>query len=1661
MTARHSAGGAAAASGMDFQHRVAAWIAVRILAEQNASPLGLPASSTLEFLRCETEQPVDDILVGTSDAGFAFIQVKKTLQLSRDFDSDFASALDQFVRQFILCRDQTSGSRPWERPIDISRDGLVIITGPASSTPVRVHLPNVLDRIRRLAPGQPIGDAALNNQEQRALKVAVGHIRTAWQRAIDTPPSEDELKQVLSLIHVQVLDVEDGGSAQREANELLQSAILRDPDQADAAWVVLLTLCAELAAQRSGAARPGLQHALLDAGIAIQVARSYRDDIERLMAYSRTTAFLVSDLALIRVGQTEVKIHRRSTEELRRMAEEGSLLVVGEPGAGKSGALHDLVQVLEGEGRDVVFLAVDRLAARSLGEIREELDLGRELIEILANWPGKEPAFVVIDALDAARADPAGTAVRDLIRMVIGGASRWSVVASIRKFDLRYSPELKHLFSGEPSQEFLDAEFMRIRHLNVPPLADAELAQIPTQSPVLQAMVTGAPAALRDLLRVPFNLRLVAELVGAGLDPSLLTPIHTQLELLDRYWSYRVFRSDGQGDTREDVLRRACEAMVRGRALRVDRQSVADPASGLALTDLLSSHVLAEWQPSPAAAPDRYVLTFSHNVLFDYAVARLLLRGTASTLIDRLAGDTELVLVIRPSLLLHFRHLWTVDCHHDQFWDLVFRIMRVDAIPEIGKLIGPSVGAELARQLSDLEPLCNSIECTDATTQSAAEQALLHLVGSLLAALPDETRLAGPGAGPWCDLLERVSRNLRARVAYIVRSLLSTLCDHPESFTSEQRAAAGKTARHLLEFAWSHIPRERWLVIAALESVSRTFESDPSASALLLRRCLEPPHLIEYGFEEMPRLAHEVKRLIPHDSALVEEIYRAAFSHKETSREPTSLGESRILRMGSNRGQDYDMALYVLAEAFPDFLTYDPKRATNALIAVMEGYVADEHAPASGEVIEEPFEFDGCQASIRTDYSAIWDESGASRYHEPIKMLDAFDRYLTSLAERDEEAAVLLDLVEFLVKQNRLAVLWRRLLLLGARFPATLGLLIRPLAWAMPILTSYDTSIVVGDFIHAVFPLLNSTERKRVESAILSIAENASADRQEAAEHIRNRLLGCLSLDLATEEVRSLLGQLRERNAIPVNQPPSLGWSWSGPYGEEEHLADQGVLVQAEPNIRIRDLEQPVKEYADKHMNSLPAQEEMGTVLPALQALRTALSRAEGDGVHPKQQEYAWGHLAAACACIAKADDLSCEGAVGALARTVLLEASHHSDPVHHPDGDARFDEQPSWGSPAARIEAAGGLITLARHSTCATDEVLGAVERLSSDPVPAVRFQIASRLNALYRTAPELMWRIVERMCRAERNRGVLQGLLSGPLDRLASAHTDRIASLTKEILDRVSEGPGAKEVREFCISILAGLYIWRDQALCREIIFGIVRDLAANFNEADHVLNHLRAPLIHGPIYPPDPNQDAVRLRAFDLITHLLRSAREGLGQLEVAHGDTPFNAWPEPDQKSVRSLASLIDNIGNQIYFASGTFDGKKQGGAGGEGPLTPEKRKRFYLEAGPILDELADVGFPSVAHHLLETLGAFIPLDPRGVFLRIGQVVRGGRKGGYQYESLAADLMVTLVERYLAEYRVLLRENDDCQRTLLEVLDIFVQAGWPSARRLTYRLEEIFR
>jgi hypothetical protein len=195
----------------------------------------------------------------------------------------------------------------------------------------------------------------------------------------------------------------------------------------------------------------------------------------------------------------------------------------------------------------------------------------------------------------------------------------------------------------------------------------------------------------------------------------------------------------------------------------------------------------------------------------------------------------------------------------------------------------------------------------------------------------------------------------------------------------------------------------------------------------------------------------------------------------------------------------------------------------------------------------------------------------------------------------------------------------------------------------------------------------------------------------------------------------------------------------------------------------------------------------------------------------------------------------------------------------------------------------------------------------------------------------------------------------------------------------------------------------------------------------------------LTHGPTEDADPAADQVRARSFRLVSELVTRAHDTLTALQAAWQTTPPS---DEDVARAREATSILDVAMNELYFASGAYDRESS-------PTSPPRallpiHRRFYREADDLLDQMAEVPWPSVTHHLVETLEFFIPLDPRGVFLRLDRAVaQGGQQGGYQLERLAVDLIVRLIRRYLADHRDLLHQDPDCRRAL--------RTSWTSSSR----------
>lgn len=887
-------------------------------------------------------------------------------------------------------------------------------------------------------------------------------------------------------------------------------------------------------------------------------------------------------------------------------------------------------------------------------------------------------------------------------------------------------------------------------------------------------------------------------------------------------------------------------------------------------------------------------------------------------------------------------------------------------------------------------------------------------------------------------------------VAGYAQTLLRAVLEGASSLTGEQFAAAGMAARRLLLFAWDEPERSSWLVTNALRAVCQTFASDPGASATLLRRAIEPRHLAAHGYEEMPVVTRELRVISDSDPGFVADLYAAVFTYEEPSTDTTDMSGSQILSLTSNKKQDYDHSQWELAEFYPTFLEEHLVLASHVLVQVVDAYRSREH---STETPPEKFTVNGVEAELVHDFSCIWDEGFASHTDDEVRILDAFFRHLEHLTQAPEMSTTLNESLQFMLQGSRSAVIWRRFLQLGAQHPREIGLKIKPLAWSVPLMWVPDTENPASAFIAAVFPLLSLEERERVEKAIVSLPESVPERIRDAAKRDRGRLLAPLAHELTTERAKQLLHELQAAGLSPDSQEhfPRLQ-VWADAVDEKTYVEKiLGVSTSSEPHAGFLDVYRPVQAFGSNLMNKVPSAEEIEGVLPHLRSLHAALI-APPNNVDERLLTMAAGSLAAACKTIANVGELSCETSAGNLAQKILLELSVHPSPEHDPAHDAAFDKHPSWGAPLARIEAAVGLMALARHSSCCSAAVLDSIDRLARDAAPEVRYQIASNLTLLYHTAPERMWKLVESRATSETSNGVLMALAHS-IQRLVSKHLDEAAKLTQSVFEQVPEGPGAEDVQRICVGTFLWLHIWRNHQASQGFVYGLCQDVPKNHDLLNVMMFELRGPLIHGDPEHENPEAEGVRSRAIHLFNRITLAACDALSAVLT---ESRNDAGPKPDRETVKSLAHLVDNCARQLYFASGAFRDPHA-----TQQISRAQQRRFYHELVDTIDRLSTFGFASTVHHLIEMLQLFIAVDPKRVFLQVAALVESGKRGSYQYESMAVGEIVKIVERYIAEYRSLLQEDAHCRVALRNVLDSFVEAGWPAAQRLSYRLDDIFR
>ena len=842
------------------------------------------------------------------------------------------------------------------------------------------------------------------------------------------------------------------------------------------------------------------------------------------------------------------------------------------------------------------------------------------------------------------------------------------------------------------------------------------------------------------------------------------------------------------------------------------------------------------------------------------------------------------------------------------------------------------------------------------------------------------------------------------------------------------------------------------LMITALQAVIRTMHTDVEGSSQLLHRLLEPEHVARFGHEELSWLAREIATIAEVDPELTISIFETAFGFEDQDGStPVKLGDSQILSLTSNRRQNYQQAWFGLGEALPGLLRDHLEIGVRAVSRAVGGYVRRTHPPLGEPSQSGDIAFEDRPARYQPDRSFQWYRASFVRPQDGPALFRKFDDYLSRVAAEPDGVVKVRAIIEALKSEDGYAVFWASLLLVGARHPELVHLMM-PLATSPLVMVGWDTRPQLGEFLASAYETLDVGEREEIERGLLALTGAAGED-------AKKRLAGTIPPPLiATPEMRTYRVDLAESGDERPNGPLVHISTSISAYDTDAYLASEGVSVDAPANVALRDALRTVEALPRlTALNELSAGEASARIA-AVEALAEQIAAADPGAVDPKLLELAEGTLAEYAAAIARLNPrLLADGSIWRRLADLLLKVSASANPHPSAEVEARFNEDQVWGGPSARTSAADGLIRLAGARELVDADITAAIRRLARDAVCHVRLHIVRNLNLLAEgPGAAWMWSELEFVIGSEPTRGVVSGALEA-VSALAKVDIDRAIALAKAVLQRYEGemGPGVAECRTLAMMFIADLHTWDNSDEADAFFEGCLDPASFDTALISNWIARYSGNLLAGSSVDPGDPQHEVRRKTLAFYAQALDAADAVIARVDAGRGLGTFGQWSEADQASVRAAFDVVDEVALRLSFALGAHS---QNTSLDTEPVT--ERVRLYSEAMPLLNRLADTPIANIAHNLIQGLEAVIHVDPAGVFAVIARAIRAAARGGYGSESLAVPLIVGIVERYLAEHRDVFADPDRL-KDLVDSLDVFARAGWPEAQALTFRVADIWR
>lgn len=1635
--AARRAGGRATEAGMDFQAEVGTWLAAHLLARMPVGGrFGLANVALPIGIQLETGDGLDDIRLDQDDASRIDLQSKTSAGLAKSSKSPLGKTISQLARLMVDARD--AGIR-----IDPAKARAVLA--------VATDAPRTLDALERGCRAFDLGGvwattkASRSSAERDALDLFETHAWAAWESISTTPPTDDELVMMARLFRIVRFSMNEGEDNWREASRLIGGRLYGSEASGDAPLRDLKSIIRGMIGNGAPVDRAGLLRELRRRGHNDVGAADYAADLDRLSA--------ATDAELGRLaGHTRlpiaggVPIARASDGPLSTAVDTGSLIVTGEPGAGKTGALVALAQARRADGDTVVFLSVDRFPGVAIAaNLQSELGLEHPLVEVLDAAPGSGAKLLIIDALDAARGgSPEGVFVQ-LIETLAASGMDWTVVASIRTFDLRNGRRFRDAMPGSPPDPaFAEPGLGNVRHFQVPRLSDEDLDAAGGAATDLGSLLGAAPVKLRDLLRNVFNLSLAAQLLADGASPDSIRTVATQSDLIDAYEDRRL-----AGTTMHAAAAATVGAMVSRRRLAVRKVVVGHNQ----LDAVIQTGVLNDTGD---------LVSFAHHVLFDHVAGRFFLEwDDPARLIGQLGGDSSIALMLAPALRFALERLWRQDADgKGRVWRLVADIYANPAVDPVLANVALRTAIDRVATATDIAGLVALI--AERPTDEALATMLSRLARFVGLAVDLAGSVVASEAIAWAHIADAAIATGSRDLADATRFLLHTLFEKADLAETELLDVFGRASRGLLFFAWVADPPMQQTSTSAIRFVGKSFASDPPASRALLDRILREPHFSANADREARWLSEQIMPIARTDPDFAIEIYRMLYSSNITDDSTSHFGGqmSRIMPLSSTRRQDYQSCRYDLGRRVTRLLELSVSLGTRAIVEAALGDT-DRAMPLGDDrervAIEGRTPFD----LLGRDYTFdAWDEPEGRHGTQDDDVLAHLVAHLRGCAP-----VAFATTVEAAASCYAGPAIWTRILGVGAERVDEVGDLLWPFASNVTILAHEDIVRDAVRFLAAVYPSRTLDDRAAFEAQALRSDLFSNEDEQHWWRRTLNRWLSLVDADaIATEAMRAFRDELDAAGDLTGNPPTrSMTVSWGSSRGiTRSLLAGEGVDVDEGIDAQMLALSEALYEK----VQATPSASE-GAAFAELWAAAVetlAFWDANAAALDVKVEQPVWGHISNAVERIASAAAYA-PGVDGMPSMEQLLAVLRRLWASRFPESKESGGENSSlrWGNWEVRVYAADAYVSLADRFGEAHGEIVEMFDAILADSVPQVRLQAAQSLQVLSRIALPKMWELAERIARDEAHTGVLSSFLHYVIPRFSWHDVEKCKSIIeivrarRETIERDNK-PTRDKVAEQLGGVTAQLWCWQEEPVALDWLTAWAADLAAHREYFTSFLSMLR-----GAFFTRYASGEECDVGLSDRSQQAAMIILEACSAASAASHATLIQDQVEGEAREAaiatyRAAESVIGHLMNQLYFGSGAHADNRGSAVG---LMSAETMRRFLDDYRPMLALLAASHEPSTHHHLVELYEFLIPGDPAGVFDALHALLTGSAaREGYHHESLAAPVIVRMVTRYIADHRSIF-ENDNRRAALVEILRLFSDVGWSDALKLLYDLPDLLR